>query len=90
MKYQKSHSFAALITRSISDTSPTRVKNLYARAISYTYCPVQVTILYSLTTSRIIKYVYMYGCGLLCMHSEKTVPEEEYYIFLLHTMAVRN
>ena len=30
VKYQKSHSFAAL-TRSISDTSPTRVKILYAR-----------------------------------------------------------
>ena len=29
--YQKSHSFAAL-TRSISDTSPTRVKIPYARA----------------------------------------------------------
>ena len=31
MKYQKSHSFAAL-TRSISDTSPTRVKVPHARA----------------------------------------------------------
>ena len=31
MKYQKTHSFAAL-TRSISDTSPTRVKIPYARA----------------------------------------------------------
>ena len=34
--YQKSHSFAALIIRSISDTSPTRVKIPYARTISYT------------------------------------------------------
>ena len=31
VKYQKSHSFAAL-TRSISDTAPTRVKIPYARA----------------------------------------------------------
>ena len=46
--YQKSHSFAAL-TRSISDTSPTRVKIPYARAFHEVISIYRIRVIHFLT-----------------------------------------